>query len=267
MIIESVEQVQKRTLPVKQQKTSLWGYYFYCEILKVFRDPAVLIFSIGFPSMFFLIFSGAFNSKYAAAFLAQYAAYGAFVVAFQTFTIEIAMERHLGWSRLLRTTPLSAALYIGSKVVVIVLTALVSLLCLCGVAWVFGHVQMPLSSWLSLLGLMVLCMLPFALLGMALGFSGTSNLVQLLSTVITLVLSLTSGLFMPLQYLPGFVRTIAPYLPTYHLGQVAWDAVGSAWSRDSYPLWFHLLVLGGFSLVFAVLAVWAYIHDENKNFA
>ncbi|HET8844289.1 MAG TPA: ABC transporter permease [Ktedonobacteraceae bacterium] len=269
MIIETMERSREQTVSpaMKQQRISLWGYYFYCEILKVFRDPAVLVFSIGFPSLFFIIFSGAFNAQYASTFLAQYAAYGAFVVAFQTFTIEISMERNLGWSRLLRTTPLSPILYLGSKVLVIVFTAIVSILLLYVVAFLFGHVHMPLANWLSLLGLMVGCMLTFALIGMALGFVGTSNIIQILSTVITLVLSLTSGLFMPLQYLPPIVRAIAPYLPTYHLGQVAWDAVGSPWSRDSYPLWFHLLVLGGFALVFAIFAVWAYLRDENKNFA
>jgi ABC-2 type transport system permease protein len=269
MIIETIEGSRKQTAAtsVKQQKIALWGYYFYCEVLKIFRDPAVLIFGIGFPSLFFSIFSGAFNTQQPAAFLAQYAAYGTFVVGFQTFTITISLERNLGWSRLLRTTPLSAALYLGSKVLVVVLTAVVSILVLYVIAFGFGHVRMPLSNWLSLLGLMVACMPPFVLIGMALGFLGSSNVIQILSTVITLILSLTSGLFLPLQYLPTFVRTIAPYLPTYHLSQVAGDAVGSTWSRDSYPIWFHLLVLGGFALVFAFFAFWAYMRDENKSYA
>ena len=79
--------------------------------------------------------------------------------------------------------------------------------------------------------------------------------------------SFASGLWIPLSFLPDLIQKIAPYLPTYHLGQLAWIIVGSTSSRDNQPLLVHLLVLLAFAVVFGALAAWAYIRDENKNFA
>ncbi len=65
--------------------------------------------------------------------------------------------------------------------------------------------------------------------------------------------------------LPDLIQNIAPYLPSYHLGQLAWNTVGSP-SGDGHLL-VHLLILVAYAAGFAVLAGWAYIRDENKNFA
>lgn len=262
-IRHTVEEMPSAT---RKQKAS-WSYYFYCELLKIFRDPAVIVFGIGFPSMFFLIFGSAFFARYATTLLAQYAAYGAFVVSFQTFSSSVAIERSQGWNKLLRTTSISPVLYLGSKFLVVMLTAITSILVLCVVAVLVGNVHMAFSAWMTLIGLLVPGMIPFALAGIFLGFIGTSSLSQIISTVVTLLLSFTSGLFIPLQFMPSFIRALAPYLPTYHLGQVVWYAVGSTWARDSNPLWLHLVVLGAFAIVFALLAGWAYIRDESMNFA
>jgi ABC-2 type transport system permease protein len=66
--------------------------------------------------------------------------------------------------------------------------------------------------------------------------------------------------------MPAAIQDVAPYLPTYNLGQLGWIVVGSSY-QDSQPFWVHLLVLVGYAAVFAVLSVWAYMRDENKNFA
>ena len=65
--------------------------------------------------------------------------------------------------------------------------------------------------------------------------------------------------------MPDFIQKIAPFLPSYHLGQIAWIIVGSP--NGDGQFWTHLLILLAFGVGFAVLAAWAYIRDENKNFA
>ncbi len=250
-----------------QRKAAPWGYFFYCELLKIFRSPPAVVFGIGFPTFFFLIFGNTFSEAYAPTILASYAAYGAFIVAFQSFSISLATERGLGWNKLLRTTPMSSALYLGSKFLVIILTGIISMLLLFAVASLTGKVHMDLAVWAELLGMMVIGMVPLSLMGLFVGLVGSANLTTALSTVLMLVLSFASGLWVPLSLLPDVVRKIAPFLPSYHLGQLAWITVGSTYSRDDQPLWVHLLVLAAYAAVFAVLAGWAYIRDENKNFS
>ena len=114
---------------------------------------------------------------------------------------------------------------------------------------------------------MVIGMIPFGLMGLFLGLIGSANLTNALATTLMLLLSFASGLFVPLSILPDILQKIAPYLPTYQLGQLAWITVGSSYNSDNQPLWVHLSILLAYAAVFAVLAGWAYIRDENKNFA
>ena len=256
---------QQSTALTTQRKAAPWGYFFYCEMLKIFRNPPSVVFGIGFPTFFFLAFGFSLASNLSSTILASYEAYGAFIVSFQTFSISIATERGYGWNKLLRTTPMSSALYLGSKLLVILFTGILSMLLLFAVAGLSGRVHMNLVVWAELLGMMVLGMIPLSLLGLFLGFIGSANLTVALSTILMLLMSFASGLWIPLQYLPDFIQKIAPYLPSYHLGQLAWNTVGSP-SGDG-NLWGHLLILVAFAVGFAVLAGWAYIRDENKNFA
>jgi ABC-type uncharacterized transport system permease subunit len=47
------------------------------------------------------------------------------------------------------------------------------------------------------------------------------------ANLIFVPLSFASGLFIPVAQLPGFIQKIPPYLPTYHYGQIAWNAIGA----------------------------------------
>jgi ABC-2 type transport system permease protein len=256
---------QQSKMLTTQRKAAPWGYFFYCEVLKIFRNPPSVVFGIGFPTFFFLIFGFSLASNLSSTILASYAAYGAFIVSFQTFSISLATERALGWNKLLRSTPMSSTLYLGSKLLVILLTGIISMLLLFAVAGFSGKVHMSLAIWAQLLGMMVLGMIPLSLLGLFLGFIGSANMTVALSTILMLLMSFASGLWIPLQFLPTFIQKIAPFLPSYHIGQLAWNTVGSP-SGDG-NLWVHLLILIAYAAGFAILAAWAYIRDENKNFA
>ena len=61
-------------------------------------------------------------------------------------------------------------------------------------------------------------------------------------------MSYASGLWIPLPMLPHLVQRVAPWLPTYHLAQLALHAVGYAPAGDS--LAHHVLALAGFSCLF-----------------
>lgn len=251
--------------PTTQRKAAPWGYFLYCEVLKLFRDPPSLIFGVAFPTAIFLIIVFRLPSSLTSTILAGMAAYGAFTVSLTTFSIWLATERSLGWNKLLRTTSMSSALYLGSKLLVILLTGTISMLLLFTVAGFSGIVHLDLAVWAELLGTMVLGIIPLSLLGLFLGFLGSIGLTVALSMSLLVVMSFASGIFVPIQYLPDLIQKIALYLPTYHLVQLAWNIVGST-SGDG-QLWTHVLILLAYAAGFAVLAGWAYIRDENKNFA
>jgi ABC-type Fe3+/spermidine/putrescine transport system ATPase subunit len=80
--------------------------------------------------------------------------------------------------------------------------------------------------------------------------------------LIYLPMSFLSGLWIPFEILPPVVKTIAPFLPAFHLGQLALGAIGAG---AGTPAWSHVAALGGFTLIGLGLAFWGYRRDEDRT--
>lgn len=251
--------------PTARHRAPLWVFYTYCELLKLLRQPPIIIFGIGFPTAFFALFGLGIAVDYKTAVMASYGAYAAFVVPFSAFSNSIALERGMSWNKLLRTTPLNAVLYLGAKTITILFIGILSMLVLFLFAANIGQVHLNFLTWMQLMCALTLGMLPFIVMGLFVGLVAGPTSATIASTIVFLFLSFTSGLFIPLLFLPKFMANIAPFLPTYHLGQLAWITTGKELS-DGHPLWQHVLWLAGYGVVFTILAIWAYNRDESKNF-
>jgi len=257
--------VQGPTTARARHRVPLWLFYTYYELLKLLRQPPVLIFGLGFPTAFFALFGLGIAVDYKTSVMASYAAYAAFVVPFSAFSNSLAVERGLGWNKLLRTTPLNAALDLAGKTITILFVGILSMLILFLFAATIGQVSLSFLIWMQLMGALVLGMLPFIVMGFFVGLITGPISAPVISTLVFLLLSFTSGLFVPILFLPKFLANIAPFLPTYHLGQLAWIITGKGLG-DGLPLWLHFLWLAGYGIIFLSLALWAYNREERKNF-
>jgi len=76
-------------------------------------------------------------------------------------------------------------------------------------------------------------------------------------------MAFASGLWMPIEFLPGFIQRIAEYLPTYHYAQLVLRTIGA---EALAPASWHMLMLAVLTVVFLGLAVWAYFRDEGKTY-
>jgi ABC-2 type transport system permease protein len=241
----------------------------FAELRKVSRVPSFVVPTIIFPILFFAMFGLPNASRtiegvnVGAYLMASYGAYSMMAAALISFAVSIATERALGWNRLLRVTPLSPAAYFGAKGVMALTIGAVSLTTLFLFGVVVAHVALPVLVWLRLGGILLVGMVPFVLLGMAIGYSVSPAAAAPITNLIFLPLSFASGLFMPLQMLPQGVQRVAPYLPSYHVGQLGWSTIGSG---DGLGIWTHLAWLGGYSLVFALFARTAFKRDEGRQF-
>jgi ABC-2 type transport system permease protein len=91
--------------------------------------------------------------------------------------------------------------------------------------------------------------LPFCLMGLALGLWLSPNAAPAVLNLVYLPLGFLSGLWIPSTMFPGWLQSLAEWLPPYHLAALALDVTGAK-SAD----WGHsLLVLGIFGGVFAAL--------------
>ena len=104
--------------------------------------------------------------------------------------------------------------------------------------------------WLDIIVRLLAGSVPFIALGFAIGYLCGPNVAPAVANLVYLPLTFASGLFMPLSQLPGFVRTIAPYLPAYHYGQLGWSALGA--NTERLPV--SLAWLAGYTVLFLAIA-------------
>ena len=261
--------LEGRKLSVGVRRPPTLAHQAYLGIVKLLRIPMFSIPTFLFPILFFAMFGlphvddtvGNINAgRYT---MASYGTYAAMATALFSFGVTIATERGLGWNRLLRTTALSPLYYFASKVLTALVFGFAVLVALFAFGAVVGGIEMPLGMWAGLLGMLVAGMLPFVGLGLLLGYVSGPNSAAAVANLIFLPLAFGSGLFLPLELLPGVVQDIAPYLPSYHVAQLGWQLMGF---DEGSSLAVHAVWGAGYTLVFLALALVAYRRDEGKTF-
>ena len=234
------------------------------------RTPAFSLTNLALPVLFFTFFglpvagdtmrNGVSVGAY---LLASFAAYAVGSVMVYGFGIGVATERGMKVDLLMRATPLPPAIAITAKVLNALAFSLLSVVVLIVYGILVGGVRQDLTVWIDVTVRLLAGSLPFVALGFAIGYSSGPTLAPALANLIFLPLSFASGLFMPLDRLPGFVQQIAPYLPTYHYAQLAWSAVGV----PSEPLLSSLAWLAGYTALFMALTIRAYRREQSLKFA
>jgi ABC-2 type transport system permease protein len=239
------------------------------EVIQRLRVPGFVIATIIFPMMFFAFFGlpqlgrQTGGVDVGAYMMASFGAYAVMSVALVSFGVSIATERGLGWNKLLRASPMTPMAFFAAKVLMALVLGFVSLVALFSFATLYGHVSLPAAFWAKLTSLLLLGMIPFIALGLAIGYYASPTSAAPIANLISLPLSFGSGLFVPLALLPGGIRQLAPYLPSYHVAQLGWTLLGAG---DGLGYARHLSWIGGYAVVFVALAVIVYRRDEGKTF-
>ena len=257
------------TRPPQRKLARIYWLEAKYEFLKAIRIPIFAISTVVFPMMFYVLFGLMFGSENAGSVsLAQYmlATYGVFGVvgaALFGFGVSIAGERGQGWMRLKRASAMPPLAYFSAKTFVAVLFSSFVVLGLFLLGSLLGDVRMPLTTWLSLFGVLIAGAFPFAAMGLMFGYLVGPNSAPAVLNLIYLPMAFLSGLWIPVEALPQFVQTFAPYLPPYHLAQVALGLFGEG---QGGAAWVHILWLLGYTAMFLGLAIVLYRRDEGKTY-
>jgi ABC-2 type transport system permease protein len=209
------------------------------EVLRYLRSPGFLLPTILFPVVFYVMFGILMGGKrggldIAAYLLASYTSFGVMAPGLFGFGVSLALERDNGLLVLKRALPMPPAAYLLGKMAMamVVAAAIVSLLLL--LATQAAGVVLSAAQVARLFAVGVLGVLPFSAMGLLLGTlvrgQGAPALINML--------------YLPMAFLSGL-------WPSYHLNQLAQDAVGMP-SRGATVA--HVLALGGFALGFLLLA-------------
>jgi ABC-2 type transport system permease protein len=239
----------------------------YYELVKLRRLPAFTIPTIAFPVMFYLLFGIAMSGsgvtggrRISDYLLATYGAFGVIGAGFSAFGVGVAVERGQGWLLVKRASPMAPAVYLAGKLAASMAFAAVIVALLAACAAGFGGVRLDVGQWLLLSVTLVLGTIPFCAIGLAIGYVAGPNSAPAIVNLVHLPAALAAGLWLPADMLPAPMRAVSPWLPHYHLGQLALTITGSA--VDPRTVW-HLLALAAWTVIALASATWAYRRDEG----
>ncbi len=216
------------------------------EFLKLLRLPVYSLSTILFPVMFYVLFGLLLNRGHEAAgvlvsayLIATYGTFGVMGASLFGFGAGLAGERGLGWLQVKRASPMPPFAYFAAKTAVCMTFSLIIVL------------------------LLVLGASTFCAMGLAIGYFAGPTSAPAIVNLLYLPLSFASGLWIPIDMLPRFMQRIAPFLPPYHLGQLALSVVGAGTKGSTIGHW---EALAGFALICLGIARIGFQRDEGKSF-
>jgi ABC-2 type transport system permease protein len=259
------------TLPVVSRAQQLPGIFLRetrYEFVRALRTKAFSLSVIGFPVMFYVLFAvvnrgesmhGQFVAKY---LLASYSAFGVVGAALFGIGVGLAGERTSGWLELKRASPMPPLAYLAAKCVAAMAFGLIIASILCVIGTLAAGVHLSATEYIRICAMSVIGGIPFACMGLLLAMLLPANSAPGIVNLIYLPMSYCAGLWMPISILPKWVQHIAPWLPTYHLGQLLLRVIGYAQPGDTMR---HVFALIGFTLLFLGAAWIAFARSEANG--
>ncbi len=238
------------------------------EFLKLIRTKTFSLSILGFPLMFYVLFGlsnrgNTIDSMDAAKYmLAGYCCFGMVGAALFGIGVGLASERSLGWLELKRSSPMPVLAYLVAKCVTAQVFGILIVSILTVVSIAFGGVHLTSSEFLHMLAMTFAGTIPFAAMGLLIALLVPANAASGIVNLIYLPMSFMSGLWIPLKYLPKFLRPVAPYLPSYHLSQLMLNVFG--YQVRSTSMLTHWSGLAGFTLLMLGMS-WAVFHRAEQD--
>ncbi|WP_018681872.1 ABC transporter permease [Actinokineospora enzanensis] len=233
--------------------------YLALELRRTIRAPRFLIFTVGFPVIFYLLFSSISGGDPDARtiIMVGMGAFGGMTATVSAGT-RIAAERASGWQRQLRLTPLSGQGYLFAKGMCGMLIALGPLL-LVSIIGMSTGVHLEPGQWVQVILGTWIALAPFAVLGVLIGQVATGDSVQAIGSAVFMLLSLGGGLWFPPSQMPGWMRDVAHVLPSYWYGGIGRDVVTHDLQATR-----TLLVLVAWTVVLALIVTRRFRADSAR---
>ena len=240
------------------------------EVGRLLRSWKFLAITISFPVIFYMLFLGDHTAgkvvdntvPWRIYLMVSMCSFGALVAGLNAAGTRLSMERASGWARQLRITPLPAWSYVGTKIVASMLVVLPVIVLVEVVGASFGGVRLAPAAWIGLTILLWATSLPFAVLGVFIGFLVTPEAAFPVVTGLMFILGYFGGLFTPVDQMPGALQFVAHLMPSYHQVSLA------VASLDGHTLALtHWLVLAGCVVLLGLAIAWKHRVEEARGLA
>jgi ABC-2 type transport system permease protein len=258
--VDQIDPTTRRVPPMGGFNLTMLGI----ELRRMLRNRRTLVFALVLPSALYFVFSSGGQGdervgvgNVSAYVMVSMALYGGALIAASTGA-GVAVERALGWSRQLRLTPLSPAVYILVKAFVALMMGAVAITVVNVLAMIQGKPDMPASTWVWCALLTLACTMTFAALGVFVGYIVPGeNAMQILGPGLAL-LAFLGGLFIPLSQYSPLIRDIAYWTPMYGVAEVA-----RAPLTHELP-WYAVVNMLAWLAIFVAGAAWRMSKDTAR---
>jgi len=223
------------------------------DIIRTSRDKRFFLLTLAMPVILYLMFAketsglqtqNAGSLSQNAYLMVSMSAFGVIGSSVNTLAVRLAAERQNGWTTYLRTTPMPSITYAVGKAFTQLTLALAIILAVFFVGHFFKGVSFPWTTWIDVGLWLWLASLPFAVLGILIGMTGSSA--QVLGTLAYLALAVLGGL---LGTSTGTLQNIGKWLPTHYFAQPGWDLL-----QGKGPSLADIAVLVGYTVIFIVIS-------------
>jgi ABC-2 type transport system permease protein len=236
--------------------------YLGYELLRNFRNVRFVILSLVFPLVLYLLVAGTHRdahfegTAFPLYFMAAMATLGTMAATLSSAGL-IAAERATGWTRQMRITPLSARAYFRAKVISGYARALLTIALLAVLGVIYG-VRLSAGGWGTVIGLLLVGLIPFAVLGILLGhLLGPDSSAPAIGGIVTLF-CLISGVYGFQIATSGAMFDIIKGLPSYWLVQAGKTALGGhGWPAQGW------IVVAAWTVVLVPITVLVYRSGER----
>ena len=236
--------------------------YLYYEVLRNFRNWRFFFLALAFPLVLYFTVAGANRhtvfdgTAFPLYFMVAMATLGTMAGVVSGAAI-IAAERSSGWTRQMRITPLGTGAYFGAKVLNAYLRALLTIALMCLAGTLLG-VRLSVGEWLTVIGLLLVGLVPFTVLGVLLGhLVGPDASAPAVGGIVTLF-CLLGGVYGFQIAKSGAVFEVIKALPSYWLVQAGKTALGGgSWPTEGW------IVIAVWTAVLTLVAVLVYRRDTS----
>ena len=142
------------------------------------------------------------------------------------YGVGVAEDRDQPWNPYTRTLPAGPAPRFAGRMLAGLALTYLSLIPVVVIGATLTAAQVTPAAFLLALGTVAVISVPFTLMGLAIGYSLPSKAAIVVAQVVFFPLAFGGGLLSAPGDAPGFIETIAPYLPTRGAAELMWAAVG-----------------------------------------
>jgi ABC-2 type transport system permease protein len=237
--------------------------YLRYEVLRNFRNWRFLFLTLAFPLVLYLSVASANRHAtingiaFTVYFMAAMATLGTMASVVSSAAV-IAADRSTGWTRQMRITPLTVGTYFGARVLNGYLRAVLTIV-LVGLAATALGVRLSATEWVTVVGLLLVGLIPFAVLGILLGHLLKADSSAVAMGGIVTLFALLGGVYGFQIAKSGPMFQVIKAIPSYWLVQAAKAAIGhGGWPAEGW------IVIAVWTLLLAALAVFVYQRDTHR---